>query len=194
MARREARRYRYLVVMIQSHWKGYVARKESRGRLKDLRLRMVESAKNVDDGKRIINRLLSALSVLLSMKSISGILHHCETLDMAAAHSQKCCEELVAAGAIGILLKQIRSASQSIPDQQVLKHALSTLRNLAQYPHLAEVLVDTLPSVEIILWEMLRNKDEGYCFRDLEEDMFKSERCESCTQVSCSFEETTHSC
>ncbi|KAH1055683.1 hypothetical protein J1N35_033748 [Gossypium stocksii] len=163
MARREARRYRYLVVMIQSHWKGYVARKESRGQLKDLRLRMVESAKNVDDSKRIINRLLSALSVLLSMKSISGILHHCETLDMATAHSQKCCEELVAAGAIGILLKQIRSASRSIPDQQVLKHALSTLRNLARYPHLAEVLIDTPPSVEIILWEMLRNKEEG-CF------------------------------
>ncbi|PPS08516.1 hypothetical protein GOBAR_AA12142 [Gossypium barbadense] len=81
MARREARRYRYLVVMIQSHWKGYVARKESRGRLKDSRLRMVESAKNVDDSKRIINRHLSALSVLLSMKSISGILHHCETLE-----------------------------------------------------------------------------------------------------------------
>ncbi|TYJ30919.1 hypothetical protein E1A91_A06G160900v1 [Gossypium mustelinum] len=162
MARREARRYRYLVVMIQSHWKGYVARKESRGQLKDLRLRMVESAKNVDDSKRIINRLLSALSVLLSMKSISGILHHCETLDMATAHSQKCCEELVAAGAIGILLKQIRSASRSIPDQQVLKHALSTLRNLARYPHLAEVLIDTPPSVEIILWEMLRNKEEGY--------------------------------
>ncbi|MBA0598291.1 hypothetical protein Gorai_008059, partial [Gossypium raimondii] len=162
MARREARRYRFLVVMIQSHWKGYVARKESRGQLKDLRLRMVESAKNVDDSKRIINRLLSALSVLLSMKSISGILHHCETLDMATAHSQKCCEELVAAGAIGILLKQIRSASRSIPDQQVLKHALSTLRNLARYPHLAEVLIDTPPSVEIILWEMLRNKEEGY--------------------------------
>ncbi|MBA0627065.1 hypothetical protein Godav_004618 [Gossypium davidsonii] len=162
MARREAGRYRFLVVMIQSHWKGYVARKESRGQLKDLRLRMVESAKNVDDSKRIINRLLSALSVLLSMKSISGILHHCETLDMATAHSQKCCEELVAAGAIGILLKQIRSASRSIPDQQVLKHALSTLRNLARYPHLAEVLIDTPPSVEIILWEMLRNKEEGY--------------------------------
>ncbi|TYG65530.1 hypothetical protein ES288_D06G193400v1 [Gossypium darwinii] len=162
MARREARRYRFLVVMIQSHWKGYVARKESRGQLKDLRLRMVESAKNVDDSKRIINRLLSALSVLLSMKSISGILHHCETLDMATAHSQKCCEELVAAGAIGILLKQIQSASRSIPDQQVLKHALSTLRNLARYPHLAEVLIDTPPSVEIILWKMLRNKEEGY--------------------------------
>ncbi|KAK8629474.1 hypothetical protein V6N13_078315 [Hibiscus sabdariffa] len=162
IARRKTWRYKYLIVMIQSYWKGYVARKESRAQLKDLRLRMQKSAKNVDDSKRIINRLLSALSELLSMKSISGILHHCETLDMATAHSLKCCEELVAAGAIGILLKQIRSTSRSIPDQEVLKHALSTLRNLARYPHLAEVLIDTPPALETILWEMLRNKEEGY--------------------------------
>ncbi|KAK8592272.1 hypothetical protein V6N13_062858 [Hibiscus sabdariffa] len=162
IARRKAWRYKYLIVMIQSYWKGYVARKESRAQLKDLRLRMQKSAKNVDDSKRIINRLLSALSELLSMKSISSILHHCETLDMATAHSLKCCEELVAAGAIGILLKQIRSTSRSIPDQEVLKHALSTLRNLARYPHVAEVLIDTPQAVETILWEMLRNKEEGY--------------------------------
>ncbi|GMI72737.1 hypothetical protein like AT4G21820 [Hibiscus trionum] len=162
IARRKAWRYKYLIVMIQSYWKGYVARKESRAQLKDLRLRMQKSAKNVDDSKRIINRLLSALSELLSMKSVSGILHHCETLDMATAHSLKCCEELVAAGAIGILLKQIRSASRSIPDQEVLKHALSTLRNLVRYPHLAEVLIHTPTAIETIFWEMLRNKEEGY--------------------------------
>ncbi|XP_022716089.1 abnormal spindle-like microcephaly-associated protein homolog isoform X2 [Durio zibethinus] len=162
IARQKAYRERHSIVAIQSYWKGYVARKESRGQLMDLRLRMQKSAMNVDDSKRIINRLLSALSELLSMKSISGILHNCETLDMATTHSLKCCEELVAAGAIGILLKQIRSASRSIPDQQVLKHALSTLRNLARYPHLTEVLIDTPGSVEIILWELHRNKEEGY--------------------------------
>lgn len=75
---------------------------------------------------------------------------------MATAHSLKCCEELVAAGAIGILLKQIRSVSRSIPDQEVLKHALSTLRNLTRYPHLTEVLIDTPGSIEIILWELHR--------------------------------------
>ncbi|XVE87803.1 hypothetical protein DITRI_Ditri19aG0017600 [Diplodiscus trichospermus] len=95
------------------------------------------------------------------MKSISGILHNSETLDMATAHSQKCCEELVAADAVDILLKQIRSASRSIPYQEVLKHALSTLRNLTRYQHLTEVLIDTPGSVEIILWELHRNK-EGY--------------------------------
>lgn len=78
--------------------------------------------------------------------------------DMATTHSLKCCEELVAAGAITILLKLIRAASRSIPDQQVLRHALSTLRNLARYPHLTQVLIDTPASVETILWELHRFK------------------------------------
>lgn len=75
---------------------------------------------------------------------------------MATEHSQRCCEELVAAGAINTLLKLIRSVSRSIPDQEVLKHALSTLRNLARYPHLIEVLIDCHGSVEVISWEFLR--------------------------------------
>ncbi|OMO64877.1 IQ motif, EF-hand binding site [Corchorus olitorius] len=162
IARQKAQREKHCTVLIQSYWKGYLARKESREQLMDLRLRMLKSAKNVDDSKRIINRLLSALSELLSMKSVSGILHICETLDTTTAHSLKCCEELVAAGAIGILLKQIRSVSRSIPDQEVLKHALSTLRNLARYQHLTKVLIETPGCVEIILWELHRNKEEGY--------------------------------
>jgi abnormal spindle-like microcephaly-associated protein len=76
--------------------------------------------------------------------------------DMATEHSQKCCEELVAAGAINTLLTLIRSVSRSIPDQEILKHALSTLRNLARHPHLVEPLIDSHGSVEIILWEFLR--------------------------------------
>ncbi|TYJ99369.1 abnormal spindle-like microcephaly-associated protein-like protein [Cucumis melo var. makuwa] len=145
-----------------SHWKGYLARKRSRGQLGDLCLRVQNSAANVDDGKRIINRLVVALSELLSMRSVRGILHTCATLDMATGHSQKCCETLVGAGAISTLLKLIRSVSRSIPDQEVLKHALSTLRNLSRYPHLIEVLIDTHGSVEILLWELLRNKEDGF--------------------------------
>ncbi|CAL5344536.1 unnamed protein product [Camellia sinensis] len=146
----------------RSYWKGYLARKASRGQLLDLRLRLHKSAANVDDSMRIINRLLVALSDLLSMKSVSGILHTCATLDMATKHSQKCCEKLVEAGAVDTLLKLIRSVSRSIPDQEVLKHALSTLRNLARYSHLTEVLIRSRGSVETILWELLRNKEEGY--------------------------------
>ncbi|KAL0398747.1 UNVERIFIED_CONTAM: protein abnormal spindle [Sesamum radiatum] len=156
MVRQMAKREKQRVVVIQSFWKGYRARKNARGQLLDLRLRMEKSAANVDDSRRLINRLVAALSELLSMRSVSGILQTCATLDVATELSQKCSEELVAAGAVGTLLKLIRSVSRSIPDQQVLKHALSTLRNLARYPHLTEILVQNHGCVETILLEFVR--------------------------------------
>lgn len=76
--------------------------------------------------------------------------------DMATAHSEKCCETLVAAGAINILLKQFHSLNRSVPDQEVLKHVLSILRNIASFPHLADALIKTPQTVEIIFQELLR--------------------------------------
>lgn len=162
IAKQKASRKMHSIILIQSYWRGYIVRKESREELLDLRLRMQKSATNVDDSKRIINKLLLAVTELRNMKSVRGILHTCATLDNATRLSQKCCEELVAAGAIDILLTLIHSVSRSIPDQEVLKHALSTIRNLVRYPHLTEVLINSQESVETITWELLRNKEEGY--------------------------------
>ncbi|XP_077220572.1 binding / calmodulin binding protein isoform X3 [Tasmannia lanceolata] len=162
IARRKASRERHRVVVIQSYWKGYLARKGSRKQLEDLRSRVKKSSANVDNSKRLMSRLVAALSELLSKKSVRSILYTCATLDMATEHSQKCCETLVSAGAIETLLKLIPSLNRNIPDQEVLRHALSTLRNLVRYPHLAGVLINTHGSVEVIFREMLRNKEEGY--------------------------------
>ncbi|CAI8611464.1 unnamed protein product [Vicia faba] len=162
IARRRATFYRHDIIIIQSHWKGYIARKQSTKQLMDLRSRLQESSKNVDDSKRLINRLLAALSKLLNMTSLSDILHTCSTLNLATCHSQRCCEELVAAGAIETLLQLIGSLSRSIPDQEVLKHVLSTLRNLARYPHLLEVLIQTHRSIQTIVLELTRNNEESF--------------------------------
>ncbi|KAH9748073.1 Binding / calmodulin binding protein [Citrus sinensis] len=161
-ARRRAYKEKHHIVLIQSYWRGCLARKASSCQLLDLRLRIQISATNMDEEMRIINRLVSALRELLSMKSVCGILHVCTTLDMATENSQNCCEKLVAAGAVDTLLKLIGSVSRSMPDQEVLKHALSTLRNLARYPHLIDVLIDSQGSVQTIMWELVRNKEEGY--------------------------------
>ncbi|GLT83256.1 hypothetical protein SLE2022_015560 [Rubroshorea leprosula] len=48
-------------------------------------------------------------------------------------------------------------------DHEILKHALSTPGNLARFPHLAEVLIDTEGFAETIFWELLRIIEEG-CF------------------------------
>ncbi|EFH46120.1 hypothetical protein ARALYDRAFT_492692 [Arabidopsis lyrata subsp. lyrata] len=216
----------------QSHWRGYLTRKASKAQVLDLRVRMQTSAANIDDKKRLINKLLSALSELLSMKNVHNILH--ETLsgsvvygyylfwegsfrsapsltsglwresitpamsleslrsskegplviagawrwcrccrippgadlrfESATKYSDKCCEEIVAAGAIDKLLTLIRSASRSIPDQQVSKHALSTLGHLARYPHMADELIDTKGSIQTIFWELLRSSFSSQVF------------------------------
>ncbi|KAL9255562.1 Abnormal spindle-like microcephaly-associated protein-like protein [Drosera capensis] len=150
------------IVQIQSFWRGYLARKNQKSELHNLRLRVLKSAANVDDDMRIINKHIAALNELVNMRSLSNILRNCATLDRATEVSQRCCEMLVDAGAIDILLKQICSVSRSIPDQEVLKHSLSILRNLARYPHLADVLIDHQESVETIFWELLRNKENGF--------------------------------
>lgn len=48
------------------------------------------------------------------------------------------------------------AVTRSIPDQEVLKHCLSTLRNLARYARLADVLITHQGSVETILRELLK--------------------------------------
>ncbi|KAL8140200.1 hypothetical protein V2J09_006221 [Rumex salicifolius] len=163
IARRRVARENRLIVLIQANWKGYIVRRDAKGQqLVELRRRLQESTVNVDDGMRLINRHIAALSELLGMKSLSNILRNCATLDKATGLSSNCCEILVDAGAIDILLKQIKGVSRSIPDKEILKHSLSILRNLARYPHLADILINHKGSVETILWEMLRNKEEGY--------------------------------
>jgi len=70
----------------------------------------------------------------------------------------------VAAGAIEKLLTLIRSASRSIPDQQVSKHALSTLGHLARYPQMADELINTKGSIQTIFWELLRSSFSSQVF------------------------------
>lgn len=142
--------------------------------------------------------------------------------DTATRYSQKCCEELVAAGAIDTILKLIQSVSRSIPDQEVLKHSLSTLRNLARYPHLTEVLIDSKGSIQTVLWEFLRfvlkrlfillifllwlysydhpvniQKQRGgifHCCWAFGEVMLKSKRNGNCASLASSLEEVKNPC
>lgn len=99
---------------------------------------------------------LSSCDVIWFWFTLDCYLSNSTFADMATENSQNCCEKLVAAGAVDTLLKLIGSVSRSMPDQEVLKHALSTLRNLARYPHLIDVLIDSQGSVQTIMWELVR--------------------------------------
>lgn len=69
----------FLHIIWQSYWRASLVRKDSREQLLDLRRRMQRSAANVDNGDRLMSRLVFALSELLS-DSVSDILHTCATL------------------------------------------------------------------------------------------------------------------
>nr|CAD1819241.1 unnamed protein product [Ananas comosus var. bracteatus] len=158
IARQAVRRDKKRIILIQSQFRGYLVRKNSKEEVSNLRHRLQKSATNVKDDMRLINRLLSALSQLLACRNISSIRQTCATLSMATEHSEKCCEMLADAGAVEILLKQAHSLNRGVPDQEVLKHVLCTLRNIAHFPKLLQVLINAPRSVEIIFQELLRNK------------------------------------
>lgn len=129
--------------------------------------------------KSYAEQLLSELSVVISYvmskfpvqkESMYFTLRECCLLSyfslagMATEHSEKCCETLADAGAVEILLKQIHSLNRGVPDQEVLKHVLRTLRNIARFPKLLQVLISAPRSVEIIFQELLRFSINGVSF------------------------------
>ncbi|GLJ46486.1 hypothetical protein SUGI_0979680 [Cryptomeria japonica] len=153
------------VLLIQACWRSYLVRKNQvdiSQQISNLRFRIENSAANVDDNLRLENRLTKALEALLNHKTLSGILHTCATLDMATQHSKRCCERLVAAGAIEKLLQLINETNRSAPHEEVLKHALSTLCNIAHHPELAQLMADTPDSISQIAKQLWRNKEEGF--------------------------------
>ncbi|XP_074586575.1 uncharacterized protein LOC141842259 [Curcuma longa] len=160
--RKTTSRAKYCIVLIQSYWKGYLARKHSKQQIFDLRCESSTGNANVKGCMQPINRLVAALPELFACRTISNLRHICAMLSTATQHSQGNCEALVAAGAIDILLKQIGALNRGFPDQEVLKHVLSILRNIVKHPPLLRAFVDTSQSAEIIFQVVLRNKNEGY--------------------------------
>ncbi|KAG0624633.1 hypothetical protein M758_3G262500 [Ceratodon purpureus] len=168
---RKARRNFNLIIRcicrIQAHWRGHKWRSgQSRMKqhMQELRLRMQSTAASVDDSQRLGNRLTEALAQLLSQKTVSGILHICATIDMATEHSKHCCERLAEGGAVTKLLMLIQTVNRSPPHEQVLKHALSILANLARFPNLAFLIAGEADSINIIVEQLLifRNKEEVF--------------------------------
>ncbi|CAM0906071.1 unnamed protein product [Alopecurus aequalis] len=162
IARRAAIRKKKCITIIQSFVKAYHVRKASKQEVADARSRIQKASAQVEDDMRLINRLIAALSHITGCRSISSIRQTCTTLSTATELSEKCCETLVGAGAVDILLKQIPQLNRGIPDQEVLKQVLYTLRNIARFPNLRPVLANTPQLVKIIFHELLRNKSEVF--------------------------------
>lgn len=162
IAQRAAFRKKKCITVIQAFIKAYHVRKASKKEVADIRSRIQKASSQIDDGMRLLNRLIAALSQISDCRSISSIRQTCTTLSFATELSEKCCETLVGAGAVDILLKQIPKLNRGIPDQEVLKQVLITLRNIARFPNLRPVLANTPQLVNIIFQELLRNEEDGF--------------------------------
>ncbi|KAM0874126.1 hypothetical protein ACQ4PT_037613 [Festuca glaucescens] len=157
IARRASIRKKKCITIIQSFVKAYHVRKASEQEVADIRSRIQKASKQVDD-----DWLIAALSHITGCRSISSIRQTCTTLSTATELSEKCCETLVGAGAVDILLKQIPQLNRGIPDQEVLKQVLYTLQNIARFPNLRPMLVNTPQLVNTIFQEVLRNRSEVF--------------------------------
>ncbi|CAN6175586.1 unnamed protein product [Urochloa humidicola] len=162
VGRQAAFRTRKSITTIQSYVKAYLVRKASKKDFAHIRSRLQKSFALVDDSTRLINRMVAALLQLRRSRSTHSIRQTCTTLSTATGYSKRCCDKLVAAGGIDILLERIHLLNRGIPDQEVFKQVFLTLRNIARYPHLRQVLVNTPKSAEIIFQELLRNKADGF--------------------------------
>ncbi|XBJ00728.1 hypothetical protein VPH35_020564 [Triticum aestivum] len=162
IARQFAIRKRKSITIIQSFVKAYHVRKASKQEVVDIRSRIQKASAQVDDDMRLINRLIAALSQITGCRSISSIRQTCTTLSIATELSEKCCATLVDAGAVDILLKQIPQLNRGIPDQEVLKQVLYTLRNIARFPNVRPVLANNPQLVNTIFQELLRNKTDMF--------------------------------
>ena len=76
--------------------------------------------------------------------------------DLATQHSKLCCERLLEAGAIPKLLQLIQTTNRSPPHEEILKHSLSILGNLARYPEFAALVANPPSSILIIAEQILR--------------------------------------
>ncbi|CAM6082505.1 unnamed protein product [Calypogeia fissa] len=152
-------------VKIQAHWRAFLVRRgqsEPQNPWRELRRRIRSNAVGVQDTARLYNRLVEALSMLARQETVSGILSTCRTIDVATQHSYKCCERLAEAGAITTILLLMQTINRSPPLEQVLKHALSIISNLARHLPLATRVAQS-PSAITIISEQLHTfrNDEG---------------------------------
>ncbi|KAL2653856.1 hypothetical protein R1flu_021984 [Riccia fluitans] len=165
--RRKFIQTRKQTVFIQAHWRGVLLRKKTSAadqELEQLRQRIQYTAASVQDSDRLGNRLTEALAILLGQKTVTGILSICRTIDVATQHSRNCCDRLAEAGAVTKILNLIQTINRSPPHEEVLKHALAILNNLAHYTHLRILIAESPGAVSIIseILHMFRNKDEVF--------------------------------
>ena len=130
--------------------------------MKALRVRIIDAEKRAiaDPNLCLAKQTKTSLEVLQSGKMISHLLKACQTLELSTQVSVKCCQAFTEAQASSVLFGLIRSCNRSTPHQEVLRHALVVLLNVARHTQLAAFVAQSSDSTDVLvdLMQMFRDK------------------------------------
>ena len=154
-------------LIIQSFWRGYTGRKalwanctKLAKKAKELRARIEEARRTVQEHMKLGNRTQAGLDVLLHSSSITTIIKAAVSLEVTTRLSEACARCVADLGAIEKLYGVVASCNRSKPEMELARHCLVTLTNFMQYPEMKGELramplcADTLTSF------IARNRDK----------------------------------
>jgi hypothetical protein len=110
------------------------------------------------------NRTSSALEILLGSSKLAVVMKASQTLEISTRLSGVCCGVFCRQGAVPIIYSMIRSCNRSEPHLELLKFALSALRNVSRHGALVRYVAEPGEAVEVLvdLLQMFRDKETTF--------------------------------
>ena len=151
-----------LAPVAQAFYRAICIRRKSSAAIKTAAARIAEAEKRsiVEPSLRLGMQTKYSLETLQSGKMISHLLKACQMLELSTQVSVRCCQAFTDAQASSILFGLIRSCNRSTPHQEILRHALVVLLNVARHTHLASFVAQSPESTDVLvdLMQMFRDK------------------------------------
>jgi hypothetical protein len=147
---------------LQGVWQSKAQRTAAPPKLQQMRQRLAVADANARSKPTLTlgKQTKEALHTLQCGKMISHLLKACATLELSTDLSKRCCTDFASASASGILFGLIRSCNRSKPHQELLRHALVIVLNVARHNDLAPQVAAAEHSADVLidLMQMFRDK------------------------------------
>eukprot|EP00003_Mantamonas_plastica_P022431 TRINITY_DN380_c0_g1_i4.p1 TRINITY_DN380_c0_g1~~TRINITY_DN380_c0_g1_i4.p1 ORF type:complete len:1807 (+),score=729.88 TRINITY_DN380_c0_g1_i4:704-6124(+) len=161
-ARREAAQRMWGLQVIQQFYRGHLVRRTQGRKMQKMRQRIYHCNRTAEEHMKLGNRTHFALDILHNSKQLTQVMDACESLDVSTRLSRVCCVRMVENHAVPIVYGLIRSCNRSQPHMELLKSALSILRNLVEYDSTVDAVITQEGWLETIVDQMqnFREKDD----------------------------------
>ena len=157
LARRRARGAMKALLALQGMWRGRVVRKKTGKRMRVIRLKIALANENALKNPELTLgvRTLRALEVVMNSKSLALIMKAVTTLEVSSRFSEKCAENVAAAGAPAVLIELITTLNRSLPHVELIQFSLMTMQNVGRHEHLVDSVA--IPSAVGALMDVMGN-------------------------------------